>query len=213
MYALLGIDLGTTGVKVALFAADDGRTLSSAFIDYPLLHPQIGWAEQDPADWWQATVTAIRTCLVGGVRQNVQPEDVRGIGLSGQMHGVVLLDDENRVLRPCIIWADQRSDAQCRWITERVGATRLIEYVSNPALTGFTAPKLLWVRDNEPDIFAKASTLLLPKDYIRYLLTAVMAMEISDAAGTCLLDVKHGRWSQEGLAAIELDPSLLPPVV
>src|SRR5439155_8237759 len=122
MYALLGIDLGTTGVKVALFAADDGRTLSSAFIDYPLLHPQIGWAEQNPEDWWQATVTAIRTCLVGGVRNNVQPEDVRGVGLSGQMHGVVLLDEENRVLRPSIIWADQRSEAQCRWITERVGA-------------------------------------------------------------------------------------------
>ena len=136
MYALLGIDLGTTGVKVVLFAADDGRTLSSAFIDYPLMHPQIGWAEQNPEDWWEATVMAIRTCLVGGVRNNVQPEDVRGIGLSGQMHGVVLLDEENRVLRPSIIWADQRSEAQCLWITERVGAARLLELVSNPALPG-----------------------------------------------------------------------------
>ena len=213
MYALLGIDLGTTGVKAALFAAGDGRVLSSAFIDYPLMHPQIGWAEQDPADWWQATVTAIRTCLVGGVRQNVQPEDVRGIGLSGQMHGVVLLDDENRVLRPCIIWADQRSEAQCRWITERVGATRLLELVSNPALPGFSAPKLLWVRDNEPEIFARARKMLLPKDYIRYRLTGKLAMEISDAAGTCLLDVKQGRWSDEVLEALEIDPALLPPVV
>jgi xylulokinase len=213
MYALLGIDLGTTGVKAALFAAGDGRVLSSAFMDYPLMHPQVGWAEQDPADWWQATVTAIRTCLVGGVRQNVQPEDVRGIGLSGQMHGVVLLDDENRVLRPCIIWADQRSDAQCRWITERVGAARLIELVSNPALPGFSAPKLLWVRDNEPDIFARARKMLLPKDYIRYRLTGKLAMEISDAAGTCLLDVKQGRWSREVLEALEIDPALLPPVV
>ena len=213
MYALLGIDLGTTGVKAALFAAGDGRVLSSAFIDYPLMHPQIGWAEQDPADWWQATVTAIRTCLVGGVRQNVQPEDVRGIGLSGQMHGVVLLDDENRVLRPCIIWADQRSDAQCRWITERVGAARLLELVSNPALPGFSAPKLLWVRDNEPEIFARARKMLLPKDYIRYRLTGKLAMEISDAAGTCLLDVKQGRWSDEVLEALEIDPALLPPVV
>ena len=213
MYALLGIDLGTTGVKAALFAADDGRVLSSAFLDYPLMHPQIGWAEQDPADWWQATVTAIRTCLVGGVRQNVQPEDVRGIGLSGQMHGVVLLDDENRVLRPCIIWADQRSEAQCRWITERVGAARLLELVSNPALPGFSAPKLLWVRDNEPEIFARARKMLLPKDYIRYRLTGKLAMEISDAAGTCLLDVKQGRWSREVLEALEIDPALLPPVV
>ena len=213
MHVLLGIDLGTTGVKAALFAADDGRVLSSAFIDYPLMHPQIGWAEQDPADWWEATVTAIRTCLVGGVRQNVQPEDVRGIGLSGQMHGVVLLDKDGRVLRPCIIWADQRSDAQCRWMTERVGAARLIELVSNPALPGFSAPKLLWVRDNEPEIFAHARTMILPKDYIRYRLTGVLAMEISDAAGTCLFDVKQGRWSREVLEAIEIDPALLPPVV
>jgi xylulokinase len=213
MYALLGIDLGTTGVKAALFAADDGRTLSSAFIDYPLSHPQIGWAEQNPADWWQATVTAIRTCLVGGVRQNVQPEDVRGIGLSGQMHGVVLLDEENQVLRPCIIWADQRSEAQCRWITERVGAARLLELVSNPALPGFSAPKLLWVRDNEPEIYARARKMLLPKDYIRYRLTGELAMEISDAAGTCLLDVKQGAWSGEVLEALEIDPALLPPVI
>ena len=213
MYALLGIDLGTTGVKAVLFGADDGRTLSSAFIDYPLMHPQIGWAEQNPEDWWQATVTAIRTCLVGGVRNNVQPEDVRGVGLSGQMHGVVLLDEENRVLRPSIIWADQRSEAQCRWITERVGAARLLELVSNPALPGFSAPKLLWIRDNEPEIFAHARKMLLPKDYIRYRLTGKLAIEISDAAGTCLLDVKHGRWSREVLEALEIDPELLPPVV
>src|SRR2546430_5487478 len=197
MYALLGIDLGTTGVKVALFAADDGRTLSSAFIDYPLMHPQIGWAEQNPEDWWEATVMAIRTCLVGGVRNNVQPEDVRGVGLSGQMHGVVLLDEENRVLRPAIIWADQRSEAQCRWITERVGAARLLELVSNPALPGFTAPKLLWIRDNEPEIFTHARKMLLPKDYIRYRLTGKLAIEISDAADICLFDVKNGRWCRQ----------------
>ncbi len=213
MQALLGIDLGTTGVKAALFAAEDGHVLSDAFVDYPLFHPHPGWAEQNPADWWQATITAIRTCLEKSTQYKVQPSDVRGIGLSGQMHGVVLLDANQQVLRPCIIWADQRSDAQAQWMTERVGASKLIEYVSNPALTGFTAPKLLWVRDNEPEIFARATTLLLPKDYIRYRLTGVMAMEISDAAGTCLLDVKHGVWSQEVLNAIELSPSLLPPIV
>jgi xylulokinase len=213
MYALLGIDLGTTGVKAALFSAEDGHVLASAFIEYPLMHPQPGWAEQDPADWWNATITAIRTCLVGGVRHNIQPQDVKGIGLSGQMHGVVLLDKDYQVLRPCIIWADQRSEAQCRWMTEQVGATRLIELVSNPALTGFSAPKLLWIRDNEPAVFNRAAVMLLPKDYIRYRLTGIIAMEISDAAGTCLLDVKQGEWSREVLNALDLDPSLLPPVV
>jgi xylulokinase len=213
MQALLGIDLGTTGVKAALFAADDGRVLASAFVDYPLLHPYPGWAEQNPAEWWHATLTAIRACLAQGIRHGVQAADVRGIGLSGQMHGVVLLDETYQVLRPCIIWADQRSDAQCRWMTERVGAMQLIEYVSNPALPGFSAPKALWVRDNEPDIFARARTMILPKDYIRYRLTGVLAMEISDAAGTCLLDVKRGVWSSEVLAAIGFDPALLPPVI
>ena len=213
MQALLGIDLGTTGVKAALFAANDGHVIASAFVDYPLLHPHPGWAEQDPADWWQATITAIRTCLAGGVSHSLAPADIRGIGLSGQMHGVVLLDAEYKVLRPCIIWADQRSDDQCRWMTERVGAARLIELVSNPALPGFSAPKALWVRDNEPDIFARAHTIILPKDYIRFRLTGVTAMEISDAAGTCLLDVKHGTWSREVLEAIEFDPALLTPVV
>lgn len=213
MQALLGIDLGTTGIKAALFAVDDGRTLASAFVEYPLFHPQPGWAEQNPADWWQATLTAIRACLQRGAQAGVSPQDVRGAGLSGQMHGVVLLNENSQVLRPCIIWADQRSEEQCRWITERVGLTRLIEYVSNPALPGFSAPKALWVRDHEPDIFARAHLLLLPKDYIRYRLTGVAAMEISDAAGTCLLNVKKGEWSRELLEAINFDLALLPPVV
>jgi len=213
MQALLGIDLGTTGVKAALFAPEDGHVLADAFVEYPLFHPYPGWAEQLPIDWWQATVTAIRHCLTDGANAGVTAAEVRGIGLSGQMHGVVLLDAERQVLRPCIIWADQRSEAQCSWITERVGASQLIEYVSNPALTGFSAPKLLWVRDNEPEIFARAKTLLLPKDYIRYLLTGEIAMEISDAAGTCLLDVKQGKWSQQVVEALGLDPTLLPPIV
>ncbi len=213
MDALLGIDVGTTGVKAALFAAADGRVLASAFVDYPLMHPHIGWAEQNPADWWQATLSTIRTCLEGGASQAIRPADVRGIGLSGQMHGVVLLDEHMQVLRPCIIWADQRSEAQCREISERVGAARLIELVSNPALPGFSAPKVLWVREHEPEIFARACTLLLPKDYIRWCLTGNVALEISDAAGTCMLDVRQGEWSRPLLAALELAPALLPPVV
>ncbi|HEY4033382.1 MAG TPA: xylulokinase [Ktedonobacteraceae bacterium] len=213
MQALLGIDLGTTGVKVALFATEDGHVLASAFVDYPLVHPHPGWAEQHPDDWWQATIIAIRSCLADSVRHGVAPTDIHGIGLSGQMHGVVLLDAEQQVLRPCIIWADQRSEAQCQWMTERVGAARLIELISNPALPGFSAPKVLWVRDNEPEIFARTRTILLPKDYIRYRLTGVMAIEISDAAGTCWLDVKEGKWSHEVLEAIGCDPALLPPVI
>lgn len=213
MEALLGIDIGTTGVKAALFAVQDGRALSSAFVDYPLYHPHPGWAEQQPEDWWQATLVSIRRCLVEGAQEGVSPAEVRGVGLSGQMHGVVLLDESYRVLRPCIIWADQRSEAQCQWMTGRVGASRLIDLVSNPALPGFSAPKALWVRDNEPEIFARARTLLLPKDYIRFRLTGTLAMEISDAAGTCLLDVKRGEWSRAVLNAIGFDPALLPPVV
>jgi xylulokinase len=213
MDALLGIDLGTTGVKAALFAAEDGRTLSSAFVEYPLYHPHPGWAEQQPEDWWQATLTAIRHCLLEGSKEGARPADVRGVGLSGQMHGVVLLDESYKVLRPCIIWADQRSEAQCQWMTGRVGASRLLDLVSNPALPGFSAPKALWVRDNEPGVFASARVMLLPKDYIRFRLTGVLAMEISDAAGTCLLDVQHGEWSRPVLEAIGFDAALLPPVV
>lgn len=209
MQALLGIDLGTTGVKAATFAADDGHILSSAFIEYPLAHPQPGWAEQNPGDWWQATITAIRACLA----QGVQAGGVQAVGLSGQMHGVVLLDEENRVLRPSIIWADQRSAAQSLEITERVGADRLVSLVSNPALPGFSASKILWIREHEPAIFARARRVLLPKDYIRYRLTGMQAIEISDAAGTNLLDVQHGIWSDAVLDAIELDPALLPPVI
>ena len=213
MDTLLGIDIGTTGVKAALFAAEDGRALSSAFVDYPLYHPHPGWAEQNPEDWWQATLVTIKRCLTEGEKEGALPAEVRGVGLSGQMHGVVLLDEDYKVLRPCIIWSDQRSEAQSRWMTEHVGASRLIDLVSNPALPGFSAPKALWVRDNEPEIFARARVMLLPKDYIRFRLTGTLAMEISDAAGTCLFDVQHGTWSREVLEAIGFDPTLLPPVV
>jgi xylulokinase len=212
METLLGLDIGTTGVKTALFAANDGRTLASAFESYPLHHPAPGWAEQDPEDWWRATYTAIQACLAQAKGRGIAPEDVRALGLSGQMHGLVLLDEQDRVLRPCIIWADQRSAAECNWLTQTVGADRLIDLTSNPALTGFTAPKALWVRSHEPELFARAAHLLTPKDYIRYRLTGLMAMEITDAAGTLFLDVRQGVWSTELLETIGLDPALLPPV-
>ncbi len=213
MQALLGIDLGTTGVKSALFSTENSQVLSSVTIEYPLFYPQPGWAEQNPADWWRATLQAISSCLEQAKVLGVQPADVKGVGLSGQMHGIVLLDENDQVLRPAIIWADQRSEPQCRWMTERVGEQRLIELISNPALPGFSAPKILWVREHEPEIFARTRRILLPKDYIRYLLTGEQGIEISDAAGTCLLDVKQGQWSREVLSAIELNLDLLPPVV
>jgi xylulokinase len=210
---VLGLDLGTSGLKAALFDAADGSVIASATRGYPLLHPQPGWAEQNPEDWWEATIAAIQACLAAGAAAGIVPEQVRGMGISGQMHGAVLLDGAGNPLRPCIIWADQRSQAQCDWITQQVGQERLIDLVSNPALTGFTAPKVLWVRDNEPEIWSRVRRILLPKDYLRWRLTGVEAMEISDAAGTCLLDVTHGIWSAELLRDIGLDPALLPPVV
>jgi len=212
METLLGLDIGTTGAKAALFAADDGRALASAFVDYPLHHPAPGWAEQDPEDWWRATCAAIQTCLGRAKTLSITPEDVQALGLSGQMHGLVLLDEQDHALRPCIIWADQRSAAECDWITQTVGAERLIDLTSNPALTGFTAPKAIWVRNHEPEAFARAAHLLLPKDYIRFRLTGLMAMEITDAAGTLFLDVRQGAWSAEMLQAVGLNPALLPPV-
>jgi xylulokinase len=207
MQTLLGLDLGTSGVK-ALLLTPGGQTVATATRDYPLHHPQPGWAEQDPADWWQATVAAMRACL-----EAAPGAAVVGVGISGQMHGAVLLDDTRQVVRPCIIWADQRTQAECDEITARVGAARLIDLVSNPALPGFTAPKLLWVRHHEPENWARTRRVLLPKDWLRFMLTGSEAMEISDAAGTCLLDVAHGQWSAEVLAALDLPADLLPPVV
>ena len=207
METVLGLDLGTTGVKAALFTPT-GAVIASATRGYALQHPQPGWAEQDPSDWWQATRDAIRACLAAA------PEaTVRGVGISGQMHGAVLLDDRFQVVRPCIIWADQRTQAECDEITRRVGQARLIDLVSNPALPGFTAPKILWVRNHEPERWARVRRVLLPKDWLRFMLTREIAQEISDAAGTCLLDVTRGQWSAETLAALDLSPDLFPPIV
>ncbi len=210
---LMGIDLGTTGVKAALFSVDGGVVVASATVGYALRHPHPGWAEQDPNEWWEATTAAIRACLAEGTLQGFTAESVLGLAISGQMHGAVLLDDDDVPVRPCIIWSDQRSQAECDWMTDRVGSSRLIDLVSNPALPGFTAPKVLWVRAHEPDVWARVRRLLLPKDYLRLRLTGIAAMEISDAAGTCLLDVSSGQWSTEVLTSIDLDPALLPPII
>ncbi|MDP9379562.1 MAG: xylulokinase [Chloroflexota bacterium] len=208
MAYLLGLDVGTTGCKAALFD-EAGRTVVSHTEEYPLYHPQPGWAEQEPQEWWQGTVGAIRGVLSHG---NVSPNEIAGIGLSGQMHGAVLLDERMQPVRPAIIWSDVRTTPQCREITRTVGAERLVQLAGNPALEGFTAPKVLWVRENEPDNFERAVLLLLPKDYVRFRLTGDVAMEISDAAGTLLFDVRSGRWSEELMGLLGLPTSLLPEV-
>ena len=211
MNGLLGIDVGTTGARAIVVDAADGRVVSGATSEYPLQTPRPLWAEQDADDWWRGTVGAVR----GALRQaRAEQGDlaIKGVGLSGQMHGVVLLDGQGKVLGPSLIWCDGRSQAECDAITERVGAARLIELVSNPALVGFSAPKLLWVRNNDPRQYEKARKFLLPKDYVRYRLTGEYATEVSDASGTLLFDVSHRRWSTEMLQLLGIDRELLPPV-
>ncbi|MGA2630563.1 MAG: xylulokinase [Terriglobia bacterium] len=209
MAYMMGVDVGTTGTR-AVIVRPDGHVVGAATGDHqPMTMLKPGWAEQDPADWWEATIQAVRAALEAA---GLKGGDIAAVGLSGQMHGVVLLDQTRAVLRPSLIWCDQRSQAQCDWITQQVGAERLIQLVSNPALTGFSAPKLLWVRDNEPQIFERAAHFLLPKDYVRFRLTAEFATEVSDASGTLLLDVTNRRWSAEMLGALEIDSKILPRV-
>lgn len=203
MEYIIGIDLGTSGTKTVLFDRE-GSVVASATIEYPMYQPQNGWAEQNPEDWWQAAAGTLSQVI-----SKVDPKDVKAVGLSGQMHGLVMLDKEGRVLRPSIIWCDQRSGKQCEEITQRVGRERLIEITANPALTGFTASKLLWVRENQPEIYAQCAHILLPKDYVRYMLTGEFATEVSDASGMQLLDVPGRCWSQEVLDKLDLDPALL----
>jgi xylulokinase len=197
--ALIGLDVGTTGVK-AIAISPDGRLLDTASEEYPLSSPQPGWSEQDPDDWWRAAQACLARLPDGEV------------GLSGQMHGLVVLDADDRVLRPAILWNDQRTRAECAEIEDRVGLERLIELTGNRALTGFTAPKLLWLRHHEPDTYARIRRVLLPKDYVRLRLTGEHAIDAADASGTLLFDVAHRRWSDEVCGALEVPPAWLPPV-
>ena len=208
MEYIIGVDLGTSGTKTVLFDRE-GHIAASATVEYPLYQPENGWAEQDPEDWWGAAATTIGQVIA---ESRVDPGDIKGVGLSGQMHGLVMLDREGRVLRRSIIWCDQRSGRQCEEITGRVGRERLIEITANPALTGFTAAKLLWVRENEPEIYSRCAHILLPKDYVRYMLTGAFATEVSDASGMQLLDVPKRCWSEEVLAKLDIDPALLAKV-
>jgi xylulokinase len=198
--ALVGLDVGTTGVK-AVAVSPDGEVLARAEEEYPLSTPRPGWAEQDPDDWWHATERALAAL-------GVEPE---GIGLSGQMHGLVALDARDRVLRPAILWNDQRTAAECAEIEKRVGLDRLISLTGNRALTGFTAPKLLWLRNHEPAVYDRIAHVLLPKDYVRLRLTGVRAIDVADASGTLLFDVARRQWSEEVCVALEIPVEWLPP--
>ena len=204
---LLGIDLGTTAVK-ALLINESGDTLASATVEYPLSTPRPLWSEQDPADWWRGTSEAIRQVLA---KAGVSGRDVRGIGLSGQMHGLTLLDRAGQVLRPAILWNDQRTAAQCDELVRRAGGPmRTRELIANIPSPSYTAPKLLWVREHEPDVYARVAHVLLPKDYIRYKLSGEFATEVGDATGMGLLDVRHRRWSDEMLALLDIPREWLP---
>lgn len=205
MKALLGIDIGTSGTKAALFDLQ-GNTLASSTVEYPMYQPQNGWAEQDPQDWWNAVVQSTRQVLK---QSGIDAGEIGGIGLSGQMHGLVMLDENDRVLRNAILWCDQRTAKQCEQITQLVGEQRLIELTANPALTGFTAGKILWVRENEPSVYEKCRRILLPKDYIRFMLTGEYATEVSDASGMQLLDVPGRKWSHEVLDKLGIDQAML----
>ena len=205
---LMGIDIGTTGTKT-LIINEKGEVVGSSNFDHTLQTPAPGWAEQDPAEWWQAVRNGIPAALANA---GIKADQVAALGLSGQMHGSVFLDKNDNVIRPCILWCDQRTQEQCDWITEKVGKEALVRETCNPCLTGFTAGKIIWLRQMEPANYEKVRKVLLPKDYIRLLLTGEYATEVSDASGTSLLNIRQRRWSKPVLDALGLDETLLPAV-
>ena len=194
MQAVVGIDVGTGGSR-AVVVGEDGRVSAAATVAHaPFASPRTAWAEQEPEDWWRASRAAIREVLA---KSGTGAASVRAIGLSGQMHGAVLVDASGEVVRPAIIWCDQRTEAECQWLTQTVGAKRLLELTSNPALTNFTLTKVLWVRAHEPEAWRRVRRVLLPKDFVRLRLSGEYATDVADASGTLMLDVAHRRWSQE----------------
>ena len=209
MSYFLGVDIGTSGTKT-LLVDDKGQILAEASKTYGLSHPKPMWSEQDPQDWWDATVATVRSVLK---KSKVKKNEVKAIGLSGQMHGSVFLDKNDKVIRPALLWNDQRTAAECDEIEKLAGGRKkLISMVANPALTGFTAPKILWLRNNEPKNFDKCKKILLPKDDVRRRLTGEYATEVSDASGMLLLDVKKRQWSKKLLGKLQLDEDLFGTV-
>ncbi len=205
---VIGLDIGTTGVK-SILLNEEGALAAEATESYPLHSPQTNWFEQNPEDWWAATEASIRQILS---RSGLRPAEVAGIGLSGQYHGLVLLDSAGRVLRPCILWNDQRTHEQAREVVGKVGAKRLMDIACTRGALYFTACKLLWVRKHEPEVYSKAARMLLPKDYIRYRLTGEFATDVSDASGTILLNIAERKWSPELCQALDIPLDLLPAV-
>ncbi len=204
---VLGIDVGTGGTR-ALIIDEKGHVSASATEEHePFASPQIGWAEQRPEDWWRACGIAVRKALGAA---NLSGDQIACVGFSGQMHGAVMLDEKDRVVRPALIWCDVRTEKQCIDFTKKVGADRLIQLTCNPALPNFTLTKFLWVRENEPRNWRRVRSVMLPKDYVRFRLTGTRAIDVADASGTLLLDVANRRWSAKILDAAELDSSLLP---
>lgn len=208
MNYLIGIDVGTSGTKGVLFD-EKLNIINTSIKEYPLYQPKNGWAEQNPKDWSDASIYVLKDILENS---GVDKEDIKGIGLSGQMHGLVMLDGDNEVIRPAIIWADQRTGRECEEITRKVGEKKLIEITANPALTGFTASKILWIKNNEPENYKRCEHILLPKDYVRFILTGIYATDVSDASGMQLLDVPNRRWSDEILDILEIDKEKLAKV-
>ncbi len=211
MAHLLGIDIGTSGTKT-LICDEMGKVIATAMAEHDIASPKPGWSEQNPRQWWEATCLATKAVLKkAGKVARVKPSDITAIGLSGQMHGSVFLGAGEKPLRAALLWNDQRTGAQCQEIEAKAGGrAKLIEMVGNPALTGFTAPKILWVRQHEPRVYEKTRHILLPKDYIRFCMTGEYATEVGDASGTLLLDVKKRQWNQRMLDLLEIDNALLP---
>lgn len=208
MKYVLGIDLGTSATKTVLFDKN-GETIASASQEYDMQQPYNGWAEQNPEDWYEAAISTIKSVVE---ESKVNTEDIVSMGISGQMHGLVMLDEDCKVLRPSILWCDQRTGKECEELTERLGNDTLIKITANPALTGFTASKILWVKNNEPEVFEKCRHILLPKDYLRFKLTGEFATEVSDASGMQLLDVPNRKWSETMIEAVGIKEEYLAKV-
>lgn len=208
MKYVIGIDIGTSGTKTVLFD-EKGTVIASKTIEYPMYQPQNGYAEQDPSDWYNAAVNTIKYVIE---KSGVSADDIVGIGLSGQMHGLVMLDENNEVIRKSIIWCDQRTADEVEEMNRKIGREKFIEITANPPLTGWTAAKILWVKNHEPENYARCRHILLPKDYIRFMLTGEYATEVSDASGMQLLDVPNRCWSEKICEKLGIDMSMLAKV-
>ncbi len=204
----IGLDVGTTGAK-AILIDGEGKVAGTASSGYPMYNPKPLWSEQNPEDWWQAVQVSFRRIIS---ESKVDTGAIKGIGLTGQMHGLVMLDKEGKILRPCIMWNDQRTSKECEEITSVIGFDNLLRITGNAVLPGFTAPKIMWIKKNEPDIFSRVEHILLPKDYIRYRLTNEFATDVSDASGTSLLDVNKRRWSDTILSKLDIPVAWMPDV-